>query len=165
MDDVELGKRVRAAREAAGVSVRHLAETLGLDAAALSRTESGARSMKARELVGVAQALHVPLDALVGAVSPDHEAAERETRARAGVVGETVDEWVSAVARQATVTLDTERRELYEFPSELQFSMIADPLPAERNVLVPERVAPVVTAALEALPARFQIVPIPDDAG
>lgn len=163
MDDVELGRRVRAAREAAGVSVRKLAEVLGLDAAAMSRTESGARSMKARELVTVAQSLHVPLDSLIGVVSPDHETAARETRARAGEVTETVDAWVGAVARLATVTLDTEGRELYALPSELQFTMLTDPLPAEHDVLVPERAAPVVMEALDGLVARFRVVPIPDD--
>lgn len=163
VDDVELGRRVRAAREAAGVSVRKLAEVLGLDVAALSRTESGARSMKARELVAVAQTLHMPLDVLVGVVSPDHEAAARETRARAGEVAETVDAWVGAVARLTTVTMDTDERELYEFPSELQFTMLADPLPTEHDVLVPERAAPVVMEALDGLAARFRVVPIPDD--
>ncbi|SIF34778.1 Uncharacterised protein [Mycobacteroides abscessus subsp. abscessus] len=119
--------------------------------------------MKARELVVVAQTLHMPLDVLVGVVSPDHAAAERETRARAGAVRETVDDWVGAVVRLAAVTLDTDERELYEFPSELQFAMLADPLPAEHDVLVPERAAPVVMEALDALAARFRVVPIPDD--
>lgn len=161
--DAELGKRVRAAREAAGLTIRQLAEMLGLDGSAMSRTESGERAMKARELITVSRELHVPLDVLVGVMSPDHDAAARETRARASAVSETVTEWIGAVSRQAAVTLDTEERELYAFPSELQFAMLADPLPTEHDVLVPERVAPVVLEALQGVPARFRVVPVPDD--
>jgi Zn-dependent peptidase ImmA (M78 family)/transcriptional regulator with XRE-family HTH domain len=63
----DIGDRVRAAREAAGLSLRALAERVeGLDHTAISRIETGERRVKSHELFDLAEALGTTTASLLG---------------------------------------------------------------------------------------------------
>jgi transcriptional regulator with XRE-family HTH domain len=73
-EDRWVGQRIRAAREAAGLSIRQLAEQLGWpDHSRLHRYEAGRRSIAVVTMKEIAQALHLPLPALL-ADSPEEQA-------------------------------------------------------------------------------------------
>lgn len=57
--EAELGARIRALREAAGLRAADLADLISLDATAVSKIENGRRSVKSVELARIAQALRV----------------------------------------------------------------------------------------------------------
>lgn len=61
MDLISLGKRLREARENAGLSQLELAHLLGRDQRAISDYESGKRKLAAADLPHFAQVLHVPI--------------------------------------------------------------------------------------------------------
>lgn len=98
MDDVELGKRVRAARVSAGWSVRKLADAIELDPASLSRTESGTRALKARELVALCAALGRSIPSVLEQEVTDLDAARAAAWESAEPVGVAVAKWLDAVA-------------------------------------------------------------------
>lgn len=78
MDDVEVGQSVREARQAAGASGRGVAQSIGLDSGAYTRSEAGQRSFKATELVAIADVLGVGLDDLIQRRAATVVAAERQ---------------------------------------------------------------------------------------
>lgn len=55
------GERIKAARDRAKLSQRHLADRAGLSQPTLHRIEQGARAPKMPEMIALAQALGVPL--------------------------------------------------------------------------------------------------------
>jgi len=59
-----LGSAVRAARDAADLSIRDLASRAGLSAAVLSRTENGERDLAYTELLAIAQAVGLRVEDL-----------------------------------------------------------------------------------------------------
>lgn len=81
---LDLGKRLRDARTAAGVSAREMADALGLDPSIYSRTELGKRGLRAEELVLAAQRLDMPIDELV----TGSDAASEARRAAVAAYGE-----------------------------------------------------------------------------
>jgi transcriptional regulator with XRE-family HTH domain len=65
---IEIGERVREAREAAGMTQGRLAELVGLERTALVRVEKGERHLNAMELFRLADALGLPPTYLVASV-------------------------------------------------------------------------------------------------
>jgi transcriptional regulator with XRE-family HTH domain len=65
---IEIGERVREAREAAGMTQGRLAELVGLERTALVRVEKGERRLNAMELFRLADALGLPPTYLVAPV-------------------------------------------------------------------------------------------------
>ena len=61
----EIGARVRELREARDMAQKDLASATGMDAAALSRVETGQRGLAIAELVSVAQALEIDPDEIL----------------------------------------------------------------------------------------------------
>lgn len=61
----ELGRRIRALRDAAGLTAEQLGESTGLSPTAISRIETGIRSVKSTELANIAAALDVSVLALL----------------------------------------------------------------------------------------------------
>jgi transcriptional regulator with XRE-family HTH domain len=73
-EDRWVGQRIRAAREAAGLSIRQLAEQLGWsDHSRLHSYEAGRRSITVVTMKAIARTLHLPLPALL-ADSPEEQA-------------------------------------------------------------------------------------------
>jgi transcriptional regulator with XRE-family HTH domain len=66
VDARELGRRVREAREAAGVSQDEAREVIGVSQPTYSRIESGDRPLKGDELVQLADRFHVRAAAITG---------------------------------------------------------------------------------------------------
>ena len=66
VDTRELGKRVREAREAAGVSQDEAREVIGVSQPTYSRIESGDRLLKGDELIQLADRFHVRAAAITG---------------------------------------------------------------------------------------------------
>ena len=60
-----LGKRIRAAREEAGLSIRELAGMIGVDSGHLSRVEADERRAKADLLQRIADALEIEAEELL----------------------------------------------------------------------------------------------------
>lgn len=58
----DLGRRIAEMRNERGLSQRELADLISLDASAVSRIESGARGLSARELIVLAKAFDVSPD-------------------------------------------------------------------------------------------------------
>lgn len=82
---IELGKRVRAAREAAGLTQRELSRQAKYDAVQLSRLESGDVIPRADALLRLAVVLRTPIGALFGlpagvSMLPDSGADETAAR-------------------------------------------------------------------------------------
>jgi transcriptional regulator with XRE-family HTH domain len=65
--DAEIGSRIRAAREAASLTLRELAERVGIDITRLSRIETGERTIPAKTLTDLAHALRLTVSQLAGA--------------------------------------------------------------------------------------------------
>ena len=61
-----LGERIRAARQAAGLSQEKLAERLGLTRQAVTKWESGQSAPSTENLLHLAEVLGVPVTALLG---------------------------------------------------------------------------------------------------
>ena len=61
-----LGERIRAARQAAGLSQEKLAERLGLTRPAVTKWESGQSAPSTENLLRLAEVLGVPVTALLG---------------------------------------------------------------------------------------------------
>jgi transcriptional regulator with XRE-family HTH domain len=82
--DTQLAERIRAARVQAGLSQGQLARVLGLHRPAISEIEAARRNVKAAELTGIAEALRVSTNWLLGneshggQTSPKVELAARE---------------------------------------------------------------------------------------
>jgi transcriptional regulator with XRE-family HTH domain len=108
MDDVELGSRVKQAREEAGVSARQVANAVGMDPAAYSRSESGARGFRATELVDIANRLDVPMDMLVQRASGDTIAAGRKAQVAGEEALGAVAVWLVALDRALALTMPEE---------------------------------------------------------
>ncbi|WP_250150235.1 helix-turn-helix domain-containing protein [Mycolicibacter acidiphilus] len=161
MDDAELGKRLRLARETAGWSVRALAEKLGLDGPLLSRTEAGSRALKARELVAASAALGVPLDVLVGGRSVDLDVAARRAEALAEPVGGAVADWLVSVSRAAALF----RAEVSDaLPAELEAAAIwgdSGGLPERRTVTLASGTVGVAHYLLAELVSAFTFAELP----
>ncbi len=64
-DQVELGKRIRDARQSKGLTAEHLGELVELGPSAMSRLEAGIRSIKSTELARIAEALGVSVMAIL----------------------------------------------------------------------------------------------------
>ena len=62
---IELGNRIRNARERAGLTQEQLAERIGTSRAAIARYESGEIEPKLRNLAAIAVELHVSADYLL----------------------------------------------------------------------------------------------------
>lgn len=65
MDYVLLGKRIRAARLAAGLSQEQLAEMVGLTSQHISHTEVASTKISLPALIKIANALHTSVDRLL----------------------------------------------------------------------------------------------------
>jgi transcriptional regulator with XRE-family HTH domain len=61
----EVAQRVRELRETSELSQRKLAQTIGIDPASMNRIESGQRGISTGELVAIAEALNVEVDAVL----------------------------------------------------------------------------------------------------
>lgn len=83
-----LAQRLREVRRARGMTQAELAERMGMGVAGLNRAEKAGRSLRAAEVVLAAEALEVPVDALlptgvVGGMAAELAKAEAEVRAAA----------------------------------------------------------------------------------
>jgi transcriptional regulator with XRE-family HTH domain len=108
MDDTEIGDRVKQARETAGVSARQVAKAAGMDPAAYSRSESGARGFRATEIVDIANRLDIPLDMLVQRASGDTIAAGRKAQVAGEEALGAVASWLVALDRALALTMPKE---------------------------------------------------------
>ena len=68
-----LGERIRAARQAAGLSQEKLAERLGLTRQAVTKWETGQSAPSTENLLRLAEVLGVPMTALLGASAPEQQ--------------------------------------------------------------------------------------------
>lgn len=75
----ELGRRIREAREAAGLTQEELAEKIGLKGGAVSKYERGASDPETADLVQIARACRVPLQRLLTGEDSNTSAAYEET--------------------------------------------------------------------------------------
>jgi uncharacterized protein len=80
-DRNDLGRRVAAARERAGVTQEELARHLDLDRTAVAKIEAGRRRVSALELAGVADALGYPMEWFIRGGGPG-TMAELKSRRR-----------------------------------------------------------------------------------
>ncbi|MCU0881457.1 MAG: helix-turn-helix domain-containing protein [Hyphomonadaceae bacterium] len=73
----QIGRRIRAAREAAGLSLQDLALLCGISTSALSLIETGKRDLRVSSLYRIAGALRVPAGELLadGAGAPSKREA------------------------------------------------------------------------------------------
>lgn len=124
----------------------------------MSRTESGARAMKARELVAVAESFGVPLDSLVGGPTLEEEAALRVAKAMAEPVADAAVDWLTAAARAVDVTFSSDPPDM---PAELMAAMFCTCLPDERTVTLPAGTKNAVLGLLRELPSRFDVAELP----
>lgn len=160
MDDVEIGARVRAAREAAGWSLVRLAEVLGIDGPLMGRTERGQRMLKARELVAVARTFGMSIDELLGGTSTETATAARRARALTEPVSDTLTDWLAAVGH--AVELGQAEAEHTFDAAELDLALAfgdAEPLPVPRTVVIPPGAMAAARYVLDELPNRFTIKP------
>lgn len=92
LDAVEsgFGGRVKAERQRAGMTQRHLAELLGVDPSAISRLEQGARAIRLGEATRIAEALGRSLSSLVRGddadLTPRAVLAQRARKADGAIV-------------------------------------------------------------------------------
>lgn len=75
--ETSIGKRIKALREALRISQAQLAQSLGLDRASLSLIENDKRSLKADELILLAQSLNISIDELLNLKSSTEVVLER----------------------------------------------------------------------------------------
>ena len=68
-----LGERIRAARQAAGLSQEKLAERLGLTRQAVTKWETGQSAPSTENLLRLAEVLGVPVTALLDASAPEQQ--------------------------------------------------------------------------------------------
>jgi transcriptional regulator with XRE-family HTH domain len=66
----ETAQRIRELREERGMSQRTLADALSIDPASMSRIEKGERGISTGELVAIAEAFRVPVDAILRIEEP-----------------------------------------------------------------------------------------------
>ncbi len=66
----QVAQRVRELRQERELSQRKLAEAIGVDPASMNRIESGERGISTGELVAIAEALRVDVDAILRLVEP-----------------------------------------------------------------------------------------------
>jgi AcrR family transcriptional regulator len=83
-----VGHSVRRLRHARGLTLRELADMLGVSAATLSAIENGKTGISSERLAHLATALEVSVDRLLGESAADHEPAPP---LRAGTFGPTTD--------------------------------------------------------------------------
>ena len=101
IDPVLLGRRIRAARVAAGLTQTELSKGLA-SAAYFSRIESGDRRPDAPLLESIAAKLHVPLEELLSGVSRDQVAEWELERDYAELALQSGD-WTDALKRSAAL--------------------------------------------------------------
>ncbi len=102
----EIGCRVGELRRERDLPQRRLAELIGIDPSALSRVESGERTLAVHELVAIADVLGVPADRLLredGDPMPlyRNDGGEAEAREALGAFERVIDDFfaLEAVAR------------------------------------------------------------------
>lgn len=93
-----LGRRVRAARESAGMSQDRLARLVGLHQGSLARTEAGDRPLRALEAVVIARVTDTDLDELLRG---DDAGADRLMRETAATVPQEVQRRLDELAHLA----------------------------------------------------------------
>ncbi len=79
---IEVGRRIRAAREAAGLSQEALSESVGLSRTSITNIEAGGQQMPLHVAVRIAQALDQPIDELL---PPPAEPSKKQDRIPADV--------------------------------------------------------------------------------
>jgi transcriptional regulator with XRE-family HTH domain len=79
-----IGRRLRAHREARGLSLRELARRLGISASAISQFETGKSRLSVSTLYAIVTELGISLDELFSGVEPDRDGAAGATRAGGG---------------------------------------------------------------------------------
>lgn len=166
MDDQTIGRRVRQAREEAGLSGRQLASAVGMDSGAYSRSEAGARAFKAAELIALADAMELPLDTLVRRPSAPQVEAVRRAGAAAERAGGEIATWIEAVNRSIVSMLDDPS--IFTQVSDgasanalrVQFAgHVGGLLPDTRTITVLPGLSGLFTEVLrEVLPGRFTFV-------
>lgn len=67
MNNKELGQQIRQARKNAGLTQEALAQVTGIKRTAMNKIENGGRAASALELIAIAKAINLDIDALVGA--------------------------------------------------------------------------------------------------
>src|SRR5437588_1973827 len=98
----EVGRRVAAARESAGLTQQKLADRIGVDRTALVKIESGKRGISSLELAQLAAELRRPLDWFVAEAPP----AVVSRRAAALEPAEDLDVVVDALARDIEILIE-----------------------------------------------------------
>ena len=73
MDPAKLGRQLRAAREARGLSQRGVADTLGVPRTAVTHIEAGSRSVSTLELTKLAECYRRPVSHFLEDTGEDHE--------------------------------------------------------------------------------------------
>ena len=92
---IALGKLFREAREHSGVTLRQLAERMGMSINTIRWHEAGTRCIRVDDLVMAARMMGVPPDILIRDAMPVDEAIER----LAASIGITTDELTEKIAR------------------------------------------------------------------
>jgi transcriptional regulator with XRE-family HTH domain len=98
----EVAQRIRALREERDLSQRKLAEIIGVDPASMNRIESGQRGLSTGELIAIAQALDVEVDAILRVEEPSYalraECADEEVRESLMFFREVIADYFAAEA-------------------------------------------------------------------
>lgn len=163
MTDVEIGRRIREAREAAGWTIKAMSTAAGIDGSSWSRTETGFRALKARELVAVSRALGVPLDSIIGGSQAEFDAAVRTAKALRDPVIEATADWLTAMSHAAGLFHQESDGAFAEAPALALASILEDP--PHRDVVIEDGTQDVVEMALRDLTKtfRFSVLPPPDN--
>ena len=78
----DMSKRVKFAREVAGLSQAQVADALGIHRPSVSEIEAGRRRVTAEEMVALARVFGVSLEWLAGETDPDGSETQLELAAR-----------------------------------------------------------------------------------
>ena len=101
MDQVALGKRIKAARENAGLTQEELAAAVDYSVDHMSVVERGVKAPKLEKLVAIANALHVGTDELL------QDALDTATVIQASELSRKLDTLSPAQQRKVMNVLDT----------------------------------------------------------
>lgn len=115
-----IGRRIKAAREDAGLTQEELAQDVHLDRSALAKVESGTRKVSALELALIAERLDVRIEWFVDD-APEAVLSRRNTR-EPGAASPTIDMLTERVAREVEFVMARDE----------QLGSLASPAPLDR---------------------------------